>query len=300
MKMMKIIFVLLFLILLVVLPLSGSQADLMQKRFDTEPGKQTELDYSGVDDDVVINTHEKSEILFKFKKELRGSKSGRNTEYFEGIQPELDFSGNRLTVRIKYPRRTGNIFRLLSGFRVKITSTLWVPVNTDVKIKVVDGDAAVSGLRGDIRLRSVDGDLMVKRCEGTMELHTVDGGIEVDGCSGNLKTGTTDGDVNASGAFNGIYFKSVDGDGRFTLAKESVLEEDCWLKTVDGDVCLTFEEDLAFRLLARTGDGSIRLHHLEFNKILMKKKDRFEGERGDAHYTIEIKTSDGDISLSEY
>lgn len=297
MKMIKIVFVILLLLLIVVLPLQGSQTDVLQKRFEIDPAKQAVVNFTGIDGDVFVDTHDKNEILFKFEKRLRGSKSRRNVEYAEKIQPEIDFADNTLNIDIKYPRRRFNIFRFFSGSRVEITSTLLVPANTDLKIKVVDGDVDVSGLNGKVGLRSVDGDLQVKGCEGQIKLHTVDGEIDVDRCSGNLNTKTTDGDVNASGVFSGISFTSVDGEGEFTLKEGSVLKEDWGLRTVDGDIQLTFEDVPAFKLNAKTGDGSIDFNNMEFKLTTWKKKNRFQGERGDAQYTIEIKTVDGDISL---
>lgn len=297
MKMIKIVFVILLLLLIVVLPVQGSQTDVSQKRFEIDPTKHTVINYTGVDEDVFVDTHDKSVILFKFEKRLKGSKSKRNVEYFEKIQPEIDFADNTLNIDIKYPRRRFNIFRFFSGSRVEITSTLLVPANTDLKIRVVDGDVDVSGLNGKVGLRSVDGDLQVKGCEGQIKLHTVDGDIEVDHCIGSLHTKTTDGDVNASGIFSGISFTSVDGEGEFTLKEGSVLKDDWGLRTVDGDIQLTFEDVPDFKLNAKTGDGSIDFNNMEFKLTTWKKKNRFQGERGDAQYTIEIKTVDGDISL---
>lgn len=300
MKMIKIIFVLLVLLLLVVLPVQGDQTDVSQKRFEIDTAKQAVIDYTGIDGDVFVETHDKNEILFKFEKKLRGSKSSRNVEYFQKIQPEIDFADNTLNIDIKYPRRSFNVFRLLSGTRVEVTSTLLVPIDTDLKIKVVDGDIDVSGLKGKVGLRSVDGDLKINACEGLIKLHTVDGDIDVDRCIGILSTKTTDGDVIASGVYSGIYFTSVDGEGEFKLEKGSVLKEDWRLRTVDGDIQLVFEEELAFKLDIKTGDGSIDFEHMEFEHITMKKRNRFRGERGDAQYTIAVKTTDGDILLRNF
>lgn len=297
MKMIKIVFIILLLLLMVVLPLQGSQADVSQKRFEIDPAKQAVINYTGIDEDVFVDTHDKNEILFKFEKRLRGSKSRRNVEYLEKIQPEINFTDNTLTIDIKYPRRRFNIFRLFSGSRVEVTTTLLVPANTDLKIRVVDGDIDVSGLNGKVALRSVDGDFQVKGCEGQIKLHTVDGDIEVDRCIGSLNTKTTDGDVTATGIFSGISFTSVDGEGEFILKEGSVLKEDWGLRTVDGDIQLTFKNVPAFKLNAKTTDGSIAFDDMEFEHITLKKKNQFRGERGDAQYTIQIKTTDGDISL---
>ena len=295
----KLILTVVLVTAVLMLPLRASEAEVVQKRFDTDPGKQATIHFTGTDGDVFVKTHSKNEILFKFKKELKGSKSGRNMEYFKKIRPEIDFSDNRLTIEIKYPKRGVDIFRSLSGFRVKVVSTLLVPVNSDIKIKVVDGDIDAAGVKGDVGLKCVDGDLKVEDCEGALVLRTVDGDIDVKSSTGSLKAQTTDGDASASGVFSGIQFKSVDGEGRFTFLKGSVLSEDCNLRSVDGDIRLVFDERLAFKLDAKTHDGDIKIDGLQFKNLILEKKNKVKAERGNARYTIEIKTTDGDIMLRE-
>ncbi len=279
--------------------LQAGETDLVKKRFEVDPGKQVIIHYIGVDEDVTVEKHNKNEILFTFEKEMRGSKSKRNLEYFEEIHPEIDFSDNTLELEIEYPKRIFNLFRSLSGFRVRVTSRLLVPVNTDIKIKVVDGDVDVSDINGKAELRTVDGNVMAKRCACPLNLRTTDGDIEVNRSTGTLRTHTVDGDVNASGVFSSIHFKSVDGEGEFTLHKGSQLNEDCMLRTVDGDIRLVFPEDFAFRLDFKGGDGEVEFRNIELKNVTIRKENRFQGERGDATYTIQVRTGDGDLSVEE-
>ncbi len=277
--------------------LQAGKTDLVKKRFEVDPEKKVIIHYIGVDDDVTVEKHDKNEILFTFEKEMRGSKSKRNLEYFEEVHPEIDFSNNTLEIAIKYPKRSFNLFRLLSGFRVRVISRLLVPVNTDIKIKVIDGDVDVLEIKGKADLRTVDGDIMVKGCIGPLTLRTTDGDIEVKRGNGTLRTFTVDGDVTASGVFSSIQFKSVDGEGEFTLHKGSQLNEDCMLRTVDGDIRLVFHEDFAFKLDFKGGDGEVKFHNIEFKNVTIQKENRFQGERGDAAYTIQVRTGDGDLSV---
>lgn len=279
--------------------LQAGKTDLVKKRFEVDPGKKVIIHYIGVDDDVTVEKHDKNEILFTFEKEMRGSKSKRNLGYFEEIHPEIDFSDNTLEIEIKYPKRSFNLFRSLSGFRVRVTSRLLVPANTDIKIKVVDGDVDVLDIKGKAEFRTVDGDVMVKGCTGPLNVRTTDGDIEVKRSTGTLRAHTVDGDITASGVFSSIQFKSVDGEGEFTLHKGSQLNEDCMLRTVDGDIRLVFPEDFAFKLDFKGGDGKVEFRNLEFKNVTIRKENRFEGERGDAAYAIQVRTGDGDLSVEE-
>jgi DUF4097 and DUF4098 domain-containing protein YvlB len=279
--------------------LQAGSPDVVKKRFETQAGKQTAIIYAGVDDDVFIETHGKNEILFTFEKELKGSESKRNREYFEKIHPEIDFNNNTLEIKIKYPKRKFSLFGSLSGLRLRVTSRLIVPANTDVKVKVVDGNIKASDLNGNLKLKTVDGDLKIKNCTGPMKLNTVDGNIKGFDCKGTIDTHTVDGDVKVSGVFNGIFFKSIDGEGDFLLQEGSRLTADCTLRTVDGDITLKIPDNLGFKLDFKAGDGDIRFSGLDFKNVTLKKKHRFQGERGHAEYTIEVRSTDGDLRLKE-
>jgi DUF4097 and DUF4098 domain-containing protein YvlB len=182
---------------------------------------------------------------------------------------------------------------------MRIVSRLIVPVNSDVKVKVVDGDLDTGGLKGKVKLKTVDGDIMVKECEGPLMLSSVDGDIEVKRCKGALEADTIDGDLKALGVFSFLRFKSVDGEAELTLAEGSRLAENCSITTVDGDVVLTVDKDLAFHLDFKADDGDIDTNHIQFQDVSMEKRSRFEGRRGDAKYTIKVRTTDGDLTLAE-
>lgn len=279
--------------------LQANKTDVVKKRFDIDPGKQAIIDYSGVDDDVVIEKHDKNEIVFTFEKELKGHESRRNLEYFEGIQPEISFNNNTLEIEIKYPDSHFNLFQLFSGLNVNVRSHLYVPVNTDLKIKVVDGDMEASGVKGRVLLKTVDGDIGQRDCVGDMELESVDGDIDVKSCTGSLKTHTVDGNVTAAGVFNGVDFKGVDGDGEFALEKGSQLTRDCTFHTVDGNVQLDFSDDMAFQLDFKGGEGEIHFQGIEFKDVIKEEENYFKGRYGDGKYTIKVRTGDGDLSLKE-
>lgn len=279
--------------------LQASKTDVVKKHFDIDPSKQVIIDYSGVDDDVIIEKHDKNEILFTFEKELKGHESKHNLEYFEDIQPAISFNNNTLEIEIKYPRFHFNLSQLFSGFDVNVNSRLYVPINTDLKIKVVDGDIDVSGVKGRVLLKTVDGDMQVKECTGPMELEVVDGDIDVKRCSGSLKTNTSDGDVTVMGIFNGVEFNSVDGDGEFVLEKGSQLTDDCNFHTGDGNIRLEFSEDMAFELDFKGNEGEIHFQGIQFKNITREDNNYFRGRLGEGKYTIKVRTGDGDLTLKE-
>jgi DUF4097 and DUF4098 domain-containing protein YvlB len=280
--------------------LQASKTDVMKKRFDIDPSKQVIIDYSGVDEDVVIEKHDKNEILFTFEKELKGHESKHNLEYFEDIQPDISFNNNTLEIEIKYPKYQFSLSQLFSGLEVHVKSYLYVPANADLKIKVVDGDMNVSGVKGRAFLKTVDGDIELKDGVGAMDLEAVDGDIEVKRCSGSLTAHTVDGNVTASGVFNCVDFKSVDGDGEFVLEKGSQLTDDCSFHTGDGNVKLEFSKDMAFELDFKGNEGEISLQGIEFKDVQRDEDESyFHGRYGTGKYTIKVRTGDGDLTIKE-
>jgi len=279
-------------------PLYGEQSDVINKSFDIDGSKQVEISFKDIDGDVFVETHNKNTILFKFEKVMRGGKSSRKVKYFEGIQPDIDFSGNNLDIEIKYPRKgLSGLSGLFTSLKLKVVTHLVVPVNTDLKLTLVDGDVNVDGLKGKLNLRSVDGDFKVANCEDSISLRTTDGDMEIMACTGFLRIRTTDGDVKADGVFMGLEFSSVDGDGDFSLLNGSRLQEDCELRTTDGDIKLILPENIGFKTNIRTTDGRIRTGDITFDRVTLKKRNRFSGERGNAEYSIGIKTVDGSVRL---
>jgi DUF4097 and DUF4098 domain-containing protein YvlB len=277
-------------------PLYGEQSDVIEKSFDIDGSKQVDINFKDIDGDVFVETHNKNVILFKFEKIMKGSKSRSRVEYFEGVQPEIDFSGNSLDIEIQYPRRCG-LSSLFTSIRLNVVTHLVVPENTDLHVKVVDGNIDVDGLKGKLNLRSVDGDLKVANCEDSIALRTTDGDMDVMACKGFLRVYTTDGDVKADGVFMGLEFRSVDGDGNFSLLNGSLLKEDFNLRSTDGNIKLILPHNTGFKTNIRTTDGRIRTGDIPFDRITLKKRNRLSAERGNTEHSIEIKTVDGNVRL---
>ena len=279
--------------------LQANKTDVIKKSFTIDPGKQAIIEYSGVDDDVIIEKHEKNEILFTFEKVLDGNESRHNLEYFEGILPDISFNNNTLEIEIKYPKLHFSLSQLFSGVNVNVKSHLFVPANIDLKVKVVDGEVNVSGVKNRVLLKTVDGDIEVKDCSGLMELEAIDGDIAIKRCMGSLKANTVDGNVNAAGIFNAVDFSSGDGKGEFTFEKGSQLSGDCIFHTGDGKIQLNFSKDMAFQLDFKGNEGNMLSQGIEFKNVTRKNENNFQGQYGDGKYTIKVRTGDGDLYLKE-
>jgi DUF4097 and DUF4098 domain-containing protein YvlB len=323
------------LVLLMIVWSVFSTENRVEKRFPVEAGKPVSVDFSDVDGDVFITSHDKNEIYFLFEKTLQGRTSSRLSDYFEEIEPEMSFDSNHLEVDIHWPRHSPKFWFGFSKRGLRVVSHLRVPRGCDLNIRVVDGDIEASGvngtiylkttdgdmkasaLNGEVTLKSTDGDITGRKLGGEVSVRCVDGDVEVDQYEGSLTASTTDGeirvregkgsldvhtgdgDIDASGVFGILNCSTGDGDAVLTFLEGSRLTGDCILKSGDGDLRLRVPRGMAFVLEVRTGDGDIRMEDLDFDGVSLQKRNRFRGRRGDGDYTITAQTRDGDVFIAE-
>lgn len=290
-----------FFILVVFMSLlmMADASDGVKQTFKTDPGTPASIIYVGVDEDVTIEKHDRNEIVVDFRKEFKGSNSASNIKRFEGIRPEMSFQDNTLNIRIKYPKRGFSFSGIFSGFRLRISTRLLVPANTNIDIKIVDGDLEVSGVGAKVALKTVDGDIQVNRCVGDMDFYTTDGDINLEQSEGTLNASSVDGDIHASGVFSHVFGKTVDGDVTVAFEKGSVLKSDSTFDAVDGDVEISIAGDFDFKLDFKADDGDFSSGGVRFDNVSVKKENKFKGERGNGEFTITVRTTDGDLSMRE-
>jgi len=288
---MKKIVISLFLFLFTLF-LIGDDTRKVTRNFPVDTSRQVVIDFHDSDGDITIEKHDKNEIAIEFVKEFKGSNGNSSHSYFLDIDPVIEFSGNQLRMEVKYPK---NWFSL-SFSRVDVRTRILTPAGSDVKIRVSDGDARLADLKGSIQATSSDGDLAVTRCRGRLALTTSDGNIDVTEAAGDLYIRASDGDIAAQGTFTAFDLETSDGDCRLVLAPGSKLDRDCRMAASDGDLTLVHPDSLAFVLNARTSDGGIRAH-TRFDRTSHHSETRLQAERGQGGFTVNLRTSDGDITI---
>jgi DUF4097 and DUF4098 domain-containing protein YvlB len=275
----------------------AARDEVIKKRFPTETGREVSLDFRDVDGDILVETHALNEIIFEFVKSTRGTPSGRDEEYFAGIVPEIGFSANRLTVKVRYPKRF-SFFHFFSHRDVKVRTLVKMPEKSRLTVHLVDGDAEVGGDFQSVYVKTIDGKIKLSGCRAEMQLHTVDGNVEVRRSEGKLRCRTIDGEIRADGIFSSLDFHSVDGSGEFRFLAGSLLKEDCRLHSGDGSIRLAVPREMPFNLRARSGDGQLDVK-VGFERVERQSEHRFEADKAGATRTIEISSGDGDIDIKE-
>jgi hypothetical protein len=276
----------------------AARDEVIKKHFSTEAGREITLDFRDVDGDVRVETHAQNEISFEFVKTITGSPLNRDEEYFAKIVPEINFSANCLTVEVHYPKRFFH-FNIFSHCQIRVRTLVKIPEKSRLEVRLVDGNAEVSGDFKAVHVKTVDGEIQLSDCRAAMDLETVDGNIEVHRGEGTLHCRQVDGGTRAEGVFSSLSFNSVDGGGEFRLLAGSRLQEDCRLHSGDGSIRLAMAKDMTYRLRARSGDGNIDVN-AHFDRVERQGNHRFEAEKTGASQAIEISSGDGNIEITEF
>lgn len=180
---------------------------------------------------------------------------------------DIIVEGGTLYIRKKMRIMMGFLSFLFTPGHVRLTMYLPEGYAGDLSITTVDGDITVRGVAmaslavkatdGDISLdrsrigggatcKTVDGDIAVGSIAAAdVSLRTTDGDIRLD-CpivGDRLACRTTDGDITGTltGRISNYTFTIRTGDGHSNVAAGGTGKTLCEMKTVDGDIALSFE-----------------------------------------------------------
>lgn len=289
----------LILVLLLTVCLGAEKlSDNVKKVF--EVNNQTKLFFTDIDGNVIIERHDKNEIVFNFTKEIseKESSSSKKRKYYEEIKPVYEVVDGVVRIKVQYPKRKSGIFSGFFNARIKIVSRLTIPANIPVKVKVVDGNIRAENLDNKLYVRTVDGNITINNSKGVLNSVSTDGNLTVRDFTGPVSHTSVDGNIGVSGTISNIRLVSVDGNIKVNFAKGSSLSADSKLKTVDGNIRVLVSADLAAKLYASSVDGRIRITGDQFSKVKQKSKRRVIVSTENAEYEISMRTVDGSISLN--
>ena len=159
-------------------------------------------------------------------------------------------SGNKVTIKVKVPKK--------SGRGVESHLTVRVPENSSIDVGTVSADIEVTGVRGEQKLEAVSGDIETE-CDGAdVSAGTVSGDVVVRGKGKDTEThsASVSGDVDLYKLAGEVYAESVSGDlviddGSFDRASFNV---------VNGDIMFRSELRSGGKLKAETVNGEVDLH----------------------------------------
>ncbi len=286
----------LFVIALPCFLAAQEKTEVIEKTFPMDISKPVSLEFHDVDGNVTFSPSGDNTIRVKIKKKVRSTSARRTERLFRDTTVDFSQNGNSLVIRIRYPHWHGFFFWIGDFQRVKVTSEIFLPENSSLKVDLVDGEVRGNGLKGEMNLKTVDGDIRLSQIQGTIQAKTTDGEIDFKDIGGRVLADTVDGRMAIAGALKELRLKSTDGDIRVDCSSSSVMEKDWEIRTGDGDVEISLPGNFSADLSLQTGDGKIQTEMpVAVTKEISKK--RLSGKLNNGGFLFSIRTGDGQISL---
>jgi DUF4097 and DUF4098 domain-containing protein YvlB len=219
-------------------------------------------------------------------------------------------SGDRITIKVKVPKK--------SGRGVESDLNVRVPERSSLDVGTVSADIEVTGVRGEQKLEAVSGDIETECDEADVSAGTVSGDVVMKGRGKDAEThsASVSGDVELYQLAGDVFAESVSGDltiedGSFDRAGFNVVNGDVLfyselrsggklkVETVNGEVDLRFAGDIGGQFDIDTFNGDIDSCFGPKPRRTSKYAPGMELSftDGDGDSRVTVSTVNGDISI---
>ena len=222
----------------------------------------------------------------------------------------VERSGDKITIKVKVPRKSGR--GVESDLHVR------VPERSSLDVGTVSADIDVTGVRGEQKLEAVSGDIETESDAADVTAGTVSGDVVIRGKGKDAEThsASVSGDVGLYELAGEVFAESVSGDliiedGSFDRASFNVVNGDIVFRselrkggklkaeTVNGEVDLRFAGNISGQFDIDTFNGGIDNcfgpKAQRTSKYAPGMELSFSEGDGDARVTV--STVNGDISI---
>ncbi|MDD5529728.1 MAG: DUF4097 family beta strand repeat-containing protein [bacterium] len=208
--------------------------------------------------EVIIETDDKETA----DKRLTISMEGKELRITENSGISFGRYEGELVLRLPLKKQYSGGCKVASG-DVEIKNVFYNGI-----IKSASGDIAIESLKGDIEIGTTSGDIELNDIEGNANVHSMSGDIEInDGTIHSLDIATTSGDISFCGKL--------------------LLEKDCFIKSVSGDIELDISNAENLLIESKTLSGDIEIE----GDYSVSKEDK----NGYKH--LSLITVSGDINV---
>jgi hypothetical protein len=138
----------------------------------------------------------------------------------------------------------------------RVSYSISVPENCDLRIKTVSSSIEVHAVRGEINLESVSGKLNLSDLSGDLRLRTISGDIQGERLNGPLALDTVSGDtIVKESSLIEVDANAVSGD---IYLETPLSPQDYRFRSVSGDVHVAAPQPFHHRVRMRTFSGRLR------------------------------------------
>jgi DUF4097 and DUF4098 domain-containing protein YvlB len=231
----------------------------------------------------------------------------------QGVEKlEIEGSGDRLAVRVKYPRNRGgdrsepttlllNVPTLASLDIDSVSADVDVlgTAGRELDIESVSGTVVAIGAPNEADIESVSGDLRLTLNSADVSAQSVSGDVYLQGrLGGEVGVETVSGNINVDSKDQGMRemsSNSVSGDAsiRGNLAAGGTLSAE----SVSGDITIAMPRSLSAHVVGESFSGTLRAPGAQINRTKYGPGSDFEHRYGSGSGEIHIETFSGDAEL---
>ena len=212
------------------------------------------------------------------------------------VKVHVDRIGDRLEIRVEYPRRiTSTNVRVevfghnMARRRADVELVIAVPRGVPTRVETRSADLFVDDTSGPLEFETTSGDASVEKHGGPLTVHSTSGDVTVTLEDGECQVNSTSGNMSAEKISGNLSYKSTSGD----LSVDDV-DGTLIVTTVSGDVT-------AGRVRGTTGvttvSGDVELHNAPGDLRVSSSSGDVTGAVQGEIQNIAIETTSGDVDL---
>jgi DUF4097 and DUF4098 domain-containing protein YvlB len=259
-----------------------------REKKDFQVSGTPDLVLSTFDGSIEIRAWDRPEVSVEIEKR------GPNKRQTDEIEVKASQSGNRITVEVRAPERTGAHIGFSQSRSARLIVS--VPRETNLDARTGDGSISIERVAGKVQLNTGDGSVKVTEMAGELRAHTGDGSMSLDRVDGRVDADTGDGSITLNGKLEGVRLRSGDGSLRLRANSGSRMGDDWDIRTSDGSVTLELPDQFDADLDAHTGDGGVTIRTMSVKGDVSKNTVR--GQLGNGGRSLRVNTGDGGIVIS--
>lgn len=263
----------------------GKWVQVVTRQMAFEPGNRVRV--TSKNGDIKVTAWDKNEILVTAEKHARpdtggvkwvleklniGFKDSADAQgYLESITINVVQNGSEVSVDAEIPKR--------SDMNAWVSYDVKIPNQAALDLVNSNGNVSVKGIQGEISGRSSNGKILFEELSGTITCDTSNGRIELVNVDGTVHAGTSNGGI------------SVEHSG--DLSADDAIS----CETSNGSIRVTVPGSSAFNVAARTSNGSVRTTFDVSRTDDGKRRSRLEGSVNGGGPLLDLKSSNGSISI---
>lgn len=260
-----------------------------QQEFVTLPVGSS-LSIQGGNGPIAYETWQGDEIVINVTKRVRSFTSGMADWINERAQLIVDEGPDHYHIAVEDMG-----FRFLGWVTIEYHVLVPDGWSGSVDLRTSNGSITAIELHGDATLRTSNGRIVVRNHTGSLNARTSNGGIELSQVESELHVHSSNGAIRIEqGVLRGVGSIET-SNGALELNMRLLPDASYEARTSNGRVQLTLAEpDVALRL--QTSNGSIT-YDTEIITTL-SDRNRLEGRIGAGNSRLDVRTSNGSITLS--